>query len=550
MSRKAIFTCLAILFIGVTDCFAQAGSPADKDQQDTSPAYPVVLGDQALYYLKDIKGPTGTVYSGQERAKEVSKRIKLTADDPLKSVNSITVFAYEQPISFIAVENELIMSILDEDGLAEGRTREALAADYSQKLRTAIEKYRQERSLKWIITGTVFGFIATLVLIALIYLLNRLYRKADTTIQSWVRSEKASIHVQSLELLRAERAGTILTGAMKIVRFFLFLGIFYSYLHIVLSLFPWTRAIASGLSNYVLTPLRTIGLATLSQVPNLIFLFIIVLITFYVLKLMRLFFREIGRGTITLKGFYAEWAEPTYRICRLMVIAFAAVMAFPYIPGSDSPAFKGISIFAGVLFSLGSTSAIANIVAGYMLTYRRVFRIGDRVQIADFTGDVIETRLQVTHLRTIKNEEIVVPNSTIVNSHVINFSSLAKKPGLILHTGVTIGYDVAWRQVEALLLMAAERTRGLLREPAPFVLQTSLNDFHITYELNTYTDAPQAMAQVYSELHKNIQDVFNEYGVQIMSPAYEADPDRPKIVPKDKWFVPPAKPPEEEGKQS
>jgi len=550
MSKKVLLTCLAILLIGVSDCLAQAGSPAGEDQKGKSPAYPVVLGDQTLFYLRDIKGPTDTVYLGEDRAREVSKRIKRIADDPLKSVTSINVFAYEQPISFIAAENELIMSILDEDGLLEGRTREALGVEYSQKLRSSIEKYRHDRTLKRIITGAAFGLTATLALITLIYLLNRLYRKVENTIRSWVSSEKASIRVQSLELLRAERAGALLVGAIKITRFFLFLGIFYAYVHIVLSLFPWTWSIAAGLSSYVLTPLRTIGSATLSQIPNLIFLLIIVLITFYVLKLMRLFFREIGRGTITLRGFYAEWAEPTYRICRLLVIAFAAVMAFPYIPGSESPAFKGISIFAGVLFSLGSTSAIANIVAGYMLTYRRVFRIGDRVQIADYVGDVIETRLQVTHLRTIKNEEIVVPNSTIVNSHVINYSSLAKGRGLILHTDVTIGYDVPWRQVEALLLMAAERTHGLLREPAPFVLQTSLNDFHVTYELNCYTDTPQAMAQVYSELHRNIQDLFNEYGVQIMSPSYEADPDHPKTVPKDKWYVPPAKPPEGSEKQN
>ena len=550
MPRKVVFTCLAILFIGVSHCFAQAGSADDKVQKNTSPGYPVILGDQTLFYLGDIKGSTGTVYLGENRASQVSRRIKRIADDPLKPVTSINVIAYEQPLSLIAAENEFLIAIFDEDGLVEGRTRDALAAEYGQKLRTAIEKYRRDRSLKWIIAGAAFGLIATLVLIALIYFLNRLYRKADRTIRSWVSSGKASIHVQTLELVRGERTGTILIGAMKIVRFFLFLGVFYAYVHIVLSLFPWTRPIAGGLSGYVLTPLKTIGLATLAEIPNLIFLFIIVLITVYVLKLMRLLFRELGRGTIKLKGFYTEWAEPTYRIFRLMVIAFAAVMAFPYIPGSESTAFKGISIFAGVLLSLGSTSAIANAVAGYMLTYRRVFRIGDRVQIADYIGDVIETRLQVTHLRTIKNEEIVVPNSTIVNSHVINYSSLAKTRGPILHTDVTIGYDVPWRQVETMLLMAAERTHNLLREPAPFVLQTSLNDFHITYELNAYTDSPLVMAQVYSELHRNIQDVFNEYGVQIMSPAYEADPDHPKIVPRDKWYVPPAKLPEDAGEKS
>lgn len=221
-------------------------------------------------------------------------------------------------------------------------------------------------------------------------------------------------------------------------------------------------------------------------------------------------------------------------------------MAFPYIPGSNSPAFKGISIFIGILFSLGSTSAISNVLAGYSLIYRRVFKVGDRVKIADFMGDVMEMRLQVTHLRTIKNEEIVVPNSMINNSHVINYSSLAAQKGLILHTSVTIGYDAPWRQVHALLLMAAEKTPGLLRDPAPFVLQTSLDDFYVSYELNVYCDTPLEMARIYTDLHKNIQDAFNEYGVQIMSPSYRFDPDRPKVVPKDRWYAAPAEPPDTE----
>ena len=231
-------------------------------------------------------------------------------------------------------------------------------------------------------------------------------------------------------------------------------------------------------------------------------------------------------------------------------MAFAAVLAFPYVPGSNSLAFKGISVFLGVLFSLGSSSAVANVVSGYTLIYRRIFKVGDRVKIADFVGDVVATRLQVVHLRTIKNEEITVPSSLIVNSHVINYSAMAKEKGLILHTKVTIGYDAPWRQVEALLLLAAGRTQGLLREPPPFILQTSLDDFYVSYELNVYTDAPQQMAKLYTDLHRNIQDAFNEYGVQIMSPSYRFDPERPKIVPKEQWYAAPAKAPDEEEKKT
>jgi small-conductance mechanosensitive channel len=222
------------------------------------------------------------------------------------------------------------------------------------------------------------------------------------------------------------------------------------------------------------------------------------------------------------------------------------VVAYPYIPGSESPAFKGVSLFLGVVFSIGSSSSISNIIAGYMVIFRRAFKVGDRVKIGSQTGDVIEIRLQVTHLRTIKNEEIIVPNSLIINSEVVNYSSLARKGGLILHTTVTIGYDTPWRQIHAMLLLAAERTAGLLKEPKPFVLQTALNDFYVSYELNAYTDRPLEMVKIYSDLHRNIQDTFNEYGVQIMSPHYLGDPAQAKVVPKEQWYQPPAKQTEEE----
>jgi small-conductance mechanosensitive channel len=196
----------------------------------------------------------------------------------------------------------------------------------------------------------------------------------------------------------------------------------------------------------------------------------------------------------------------------------------------------------GVIVSLGSSSAISNIVAGYTMIYRRAFREGDVVRIGDVAGLVTQIRVQVTHLRTPKNEEVVVPNSTIMGSEVVNYSSLAKSPGLILHTTVGIGYETPWRQVEAILLDAAERTPGLLKDPKPFVLATALGEFAITYQINAYCGEPTRMARLYSDLHRNILDVFNEHGVQIMTPAYEGDPPEPKVVPRDRWqWPPPAK---------
>jgi len=243
-------------------------------------------------------------------------------------------------------------------------------------------------------------------------------------------------------------------------------------------------------------------------------------LTFYGIRLARAAFGEVERGTIALPGFETDWAAPTYRIVRFLILVFAVIVAFPYLPGSGSPAFKGISLFLGLLISLGSSSAIANVIAGAILTYTKAFRIGDRVKIAATEGYVLEKTLLATRVRTTKNVEITVPNSLVLSSHIVNYSVAARGEGLVLHTAVTIGYDVPWRKVHALLLDAAARTEGIVAEPQPFVLQLSLDDYYPTYELNVFTRDPAHLARLYSDLHANVQDAFNEAGVEIMSPAY------------------------------
>jgi small-conductance mechanosensitive channel len=246
---------------------------------------------------------------------------------------------------------------------------------------------------------------------------------------------------------------------------------------------------------------------------------------------MRLFFRGVELGTIQLANFEADWAMPTFKIARIALIALGVVIAYPYIPGSDSLAFKGISVFVGVLLSIGSSSVITNTFAGLSMIYRSAFKVGDRVQIDDVTGLVTEIKLQTTQVVTAKNETVVIPNSNIMNANVVNFSQLAREDGLIVHSSVGIGYDVPWRQVEAMLLEAANRTDSLLKDPPPFVLRRKLGDFAIEYEVNAYCAQPERLPLVYSTLHDHILDVFNEAQVQIMSPAYVADPQEPKIAP-------------------
>jgi small-conductance mechanosensitive channel len=246
------------------------------------------------------------------------------------------------------------------------------------------------------------------------------------------------------------------------------------------------------------------------------------LITRYTLRVLKFVAEAIERGELPVKGLHPEMARPTYQLARLAVVLFALVVAFPYLPGGQSDAFKGISIFLGLLLSLGSSSAVSNVLAGLVLTYMRPYRAGDRVKIADTTGDILQKSLLVTRLRTIKNVEVVIPNGSILSSQILNYSALARTRGLILNTTVTIGYDAPWRTVRDLLVTAALHTEGILPDPAPFVLQTSLNDFHISYELNVYTDRANEIQDTYSKLHEAIQDSFNAAGVEIMSPTFYA----------------------------
>lgn len=309
---------------------------------------------------------------------------------------------------------------------------------------------------------------------------------------------------------------------LKLVRVVVLALLLYITIPIILSFFPWTEAYADRLFGYVLEPFASVWGAFVGFVPNLFTIGAIAVVTWYLLKLIRLVFVGLARGTIHFPNFYPEWAIPTYKIVRTLVLLFAFIAIWPYLPGSDSDAFKGVGVLVGLLISFGSASAIGNAIGGVVITYMRPFRIGDRVKIADTVGDVVEKTLLVTRIRTIKNVEITIPNSMVLGSHITNYSASAAHAGLILNTTVTIGYDVPWRQVHELLVAAARETPNVVAEPAPFVLQTSLNDFYVSYELNAYTDVPNRMALTYSHLHQNIQDRFNGAGVEIMSPHYRA----------------------------
>jgi len=541
--RSAILLLLAVV-AGVVRCgaaLAQSEGSEGKDasfiasERETVTA-PVVVDGRVLFRVRGV-----TAFPASERAATIAQRIRAVAEDGAIPPSALRLVANEHWTEIVAGENS-VMAVFDADAAAEapGLSRQALAQIYLKKIASAVEAYRAERSPEQLARNAVLAGAWTLLLVVAVFILFRSLRWMVVRIER--RYHSAIEHIES-GTFRLISAGSIWLAIRFTIRFltlFAALALFYAYLHIVLDFFPWTRGLSANLRALTVAPLLVLANELVAAIPRLLIIFVIIVVARHIIRLARFFFSAIENGTIKFSGFEAEWSKPTYNIVRVLIIAFAAMVSYPYIPGSQSAAFKGISIFLGVLFSLGSSSLLANIIAGYTMAYRRAFHVGDRIQVGDLMGDVAQIGLMVTHLSSIKNEELVVPNSLILNSNVINYTSLARERGLILHTTVGIGYETPWRQVEAMLLMAAQRTTGLLREPPPFVLQQSLGDYAVTYQLNVFCDKPGEMFKLYTELHRNVLDVFNEYNVQIMTPSYIADPPQPKVVPRGLWFAQPA----------
>jgi small-conductance mechanosensitive channel len=534
MFRRLASAILVALAVSAAELvFGQGGtapSTPSAELEVDPPTAPIRLDGRVLFNVRGI-----SAYPAQERAAAIAARIAALA----ARVRQIHVVESEHSTD-IWGDQHLIVRIFDADAALEGVDRHSLALAYAERVRAAIESYRQDRNPTALRLAAARAGIATVIFVASLWLLLRLERRLSALVERRYKERVPSVAFRSFQIFHAQRIWAMVRAAMRTLHTMAIVILIYLELQYVLMLFPWTRAMAQQLFGYLTDPLARIGRAILADVPDLIFLAILIIVVRYVLRIFRVFFDAVEHGTVTLSDFDPEWGSPTFRVVRICVLAFAIVVAYPYIPGSNSDAFKGVSIFVGLLLSIGSTSFVANIIAGYTLIYRRAFKAGDRIKVDAVIGDVICLRLQATFLRTLKNEQVIVPNSVILNSLIVNYSALARQPGLILHTTVGIGYETPWRQVEAMLLLAAQHTHGLLREPQPFVLQEALGDFAVSYELNAYCDDPRMMDDLYTGLHRHILDVFNEYGVQIMTPAYERDPESPKIVPTDTWFAAPA----------
>ena len=476
----------------------------------------VVFDVDTLFKLTSNFG----AYTPAERARSINKRLEFIAVDIIQVQDSFKITEFTN-YSVISYEDKMIMSVSDEEVRQLGLTRQEAAMMYVDAIKVAFIDNLERRTLVDWLKRIGYTILILFGLIIIFYLINKLFKWINKKLVNYEKNLKRK-RKSVFRYLAPKGPDYFFIFLSNIVRFVLIVLIVIVYLPLLFSFLPWTKHIVEQFYNYLASPIMFIVYKLYYFLPNVIFIVIIFVIARYILQIVTYVSGEIEQERLKLKGFHKDWAHPTLILVKILVYAFALVFMFPYLPGSDSPAFKGVSIFLGVLFSLGSTSAIANIVAGIVITYMRPFMIGDRVKIGETVGDVIEKTLLVTRIRTVKNVDVTIPNATIINTHLWNYTKNATEHGIILHPTVTIGYDVPSKTVIKLLMLAAKNTKNLTRDFKPFVLQKSLNDFYVEYELNVYTKQPSKMLLFYSELNQSIQRAFNEAGVEILSPHYHS----------------------------
>lgn len=486
--------------------------------RNTAKGYPVIGAMKDTLFLIYSKIGASTP---KERAINISRKIEKLYEDDFLKADSILVMKSENTFDIIYGEI-IIMSISENDAIWYGKGMPELAQSFKESIKNSIVKAKNENS--WLKIIVRIGLVLLVIAIAwgLIWLIGRGYSRLLLFINSKKEKWLKDLSYKDYTFLTAEQEMQVILFLVKIFRWFVYAILLYITLPIIFSIFPFSRDWADALFQLIWSPFKGVLIAVWEYLPNLFSILVIYFVMKYVIRFVRYIFHEIEAEKLKISGFHADWAMPTYSIVKFLLYAFMFVLIFPYLPGSDSNIFKGVSVFIGVLFSLGSSSAIANMVAGLVITYMRPFKIGDRIKIGDVTGDVVEKTLLVTRIRTIKNEVITIPNSSVLIGNTTNYSSEAIEKGLIIHTTVTIGYDVPWKDMHQALIDAALRTNLILDEPKPFVLQTSLEDFYVSYQINAYTREAGKQALIYSNLHQNIQDVCNERGIEILSPHYRA----------------------------
>ena len=494
-----------------------------------TPGVPVVVEGDTLFYLYAKRGG----HTPQQRAEmdaaailELGKRFNLRPDSLyMESSDIVTDLMYD---------NKVIASFIDQDGLWENCTRDRLAAHNRKVIVDKLKEMKDEHGL-WQLGKRILYFVLVLVGQYFLFRLTIwLFKKLKVRIQRLKDTKLKPFSIQDYELLDTQKQVNLLIFLSNLLRYIIMFLQLLLTVPLLFSIFPQTKSLAYQLFSYIWIPVKSIFTSVVEYIPNLFTIFVIWYAVKYLVRFVHYLANEVKSERLKIRGFYSDWAEPTFHIIRFLLYAFMIAMIYPYLPGSKSGVFQGISVFVGLIVSLGSSTVIGNIIAGLVITYMRPFKLGDRIQLNETTGNVIEKTPLVTRIRTPKNEVVTIPNSFIMSSHTVNYSTSAREYGLIIHSEVSIGYDIPWRQTHQLLIEAALNTPGVIDDPRPFVLETSLSDWYPVYQVNAYIKEADRLADIYSDLHQNIQDKFNEAGIEIMSPHYVATRDGSQsTIPKD-----------------
>lgn len=501
----------------------------DSLRQEVTGVPVVVEGDTLFYFYAKRGGHTP-----QQRAENVAADIAELGK--LLNLQPDSVYVESSDIvTDVMYKGKVLVSFTDMDGLWENCTRDQLAADKRLVIMEKLHQMKESHGLLQLGKRIVYFILVLVGQYLLFRVTNWLFRKLKLRIVRLRNTRLKPFSIQDYELLDTLKQVKLLVFLASLVRYvIMFLQLLLT-VPLLFSIFPQTKDLAYQLFSYIWNPVKSIFIGVVDYIPNLFTIFIIYMAVKYLVRLFRYLADEVQSERLKLRGFYPDWAIPTYHIIRFLLYAFMLAMIYPYLPGSNSGVFQGISVFVGLIVSLGSSTVIGNIIAGLVITYMRPFKIGDRIKLNDTTGNVVEKTPLVTRIRTPKNEVVTIPNSFVMSSHTVNFSQSAREYGLIIHSEVSIGYDVPWRTVNKLLVEAALNTPGVVDDPRPFVLSTSLSDWYPVYQVNAYIKDADRLAEIYSDLHQNIQDRFNEAGVEIMSPHYMAvrDGNASTIPPKE-----------------
>ncbi|MDR3187561.1 MAG: mechanosensitive ion channel family protein [Prevotellaceae bacterium] len=505
-----LYLLTAALLLSSASTGARGGYPSGGDAVDSAPVAP--FGDT----LFTLYGSIGAV-TAQKRAELVAENITLLTDDLLFNPDSLVVVSTERE-AYIIYRSKIIIGVTERQRAAANRPLRELAQEYRNAIAAAVVAKQSENTWFAILKQLVLAMIVVAAAYLAIKHVNLLHRRMRAALG---RHKIKPTRVLKYVMDTNKQVAVGLT-VLKVLKYFLVILIIYVCALILFRIFPATRWLSDTLIRYITMPLKSMLIAIWRYLPNVFDIAIIIVLFNLLTKALRIISKKVAVGAITIKGFQPDWATPTYRIIRVMCIIFALILIFPHLPKSNSEIFKGISVFMGVLLSLGSTSIISNIVSGLVITYMNPFKEGDRIKMGEHVGDVVEKTALVTRLRTPKNELITIPNSNIMTAQTVNYSKSAKEYGLILHAQLTMGYEVPWRKVHELLMEAGAKTEHVLQEPKPFVLQSALDDFYVRYQINVYTAKACQMLEIYSSLYANIQDVFHREGIELASPSISA----------------------------